>query len=45
MITKDAKCEREIKCRISMSNATLNKNKILFASELNLKISKKLVKG
>jgi hypothetical protein len=43
MITKGARCTPEIKCRISMDNATFNKKKILFTSKLDLKVSKTLV--
>jgi hypothetical protein len=45
MITKDARCTREIKSRVSMTNAAFNKKKIIFTSKLELKISKKLLKG
>jgi hypothetical protein len=38
MITKDARCTREIKSRVSMANAAFNKKKILFTSKLELKI-------
>ena len=44
MITKGARCTPEIKCRISMDNATFNKKKILFTSTLYLELRKKLLK-
>jgi hypothetical protein len=45
MITKDDRCTREIKYRVSMANAAFNKKKKnLFTNKLELKISKKLVK-
>ena len=44
MITDDAKCTPEIKSRITMAKATFNKKKVLFTSELDLNLSKKLVK-
>jgi hypothetical protein len=45
MITKDVRCTREIKSRVSMANAAFNKKKILFTSKLELKTSKKPIKG
>jgi hypothetical protein len=43
MITNDARCTREIKSRIAMSNAAFNKKKTLFTSKLDLNLRKKLV--
>jgi hypothetical protein len=40
--TNDARCAREIKCRISMTNAAYNK-KDLFTSKMVLDLKKKLV--
>jgi len=45
MITKDARCTSEIKSRFSVANVAFNKKKMRFTSKLELKISKKLVKG
>jgi len=45
MITKDARCTRDIKSRVSMTNAAFNKKKIISTSKLELKISKKIVKS
>jgi hypothetical protein len=44
MITKDARCTREIKSRIAMAKTAFNKKKNLFTSKLNLNLRKKLVK-
>jgi hypothetical protein len=33
MITKDARCTREIKSRVSMANAAFDKKKIIFTSK------------
>jgi hypothetical protein len=44
MITSDARCTREIKSRIAMAKAALNKKKNLFTSKLDLNLRKKLVK-
>jgi hypothetical protein len=44
MITKDARCTREIKSRIAKSKAAFNKKKTLFTSKLDLNLRKKLVK-
>jgi len=45
MITNDARCTWEIKYKISMANAALNKKKkTLFTSKLGLNLRKKLVK-
>jgi hypothetical protein len=44
MITNDARCTREIKARIDIARAAFNKKKTLFASKLDLKLRKKLVK-
>jgi hypothetical protein len=43
-ITNDAKCTREMKSRIAMAKAALNKNKVLFNSKWDLNLRKKLVK-
>jgi hypothetical protein len=43
MITNDARCTREIKSRIAMAKAAVNK-KFLFTSKLELYLRKKLVK-
>jgi hypothetical protein len=44
ILTKDGRCKREIKSRISMAKAAFNKKKTLFTSKLDLKLRKKLVK-
>jgi hypothetical protein len=44
MITNDARCTREMKSRIAVAKAALNKKKILFISKLDLNGRKKLVK-
>jgi hypothetical protein len=44
MITNDARCTREIKARIIMEKATLNKKKTRFISKLDLNLTKKLAK-
>jgi hypothetical protein len=44
MLTHDARCTREIKSRIAMAKAALNKKKALFATKLDLNLRKKLVK-
>jgi predicted HD phosphohydrolase len=44
MITKDARCTREIKCRITMTKAAFKKEKALFTSKLGLSLRKQLVK-
>jgi hypothetical protein len=44
MITKDARCTREIKSRIAMAKAPVNKKKTLFTRKLDLHLRKKLVK-
>jgi hypothetical protein len=43
MITDDAICTHEIKCRIAIAKAAFNK-KALFTSKLNLNLREKLVK-
>jgi hypothetical protein len=43
MITNDARCTQEVKCRIDMAKAAFNKKKTLFTSKLDLKIRKKVV--
>jgi hypothetical protein len=40
MITNDARCALEIKFRIAMAKAELNRKKTLFSSKLNLEIRK-----
>jgi hypothetical protein len=44
MITYDARCTREIKCRIAVAKAAFNKKKNLFTNKLDLNLRKKLVK-
>jgi hypothetical protein len=44
MITNDARCTREIKFRIAMAKAVLNKKKTLFKSKLGLKLRNTLLK-
>jgi predicted ATPase with chaperone activity len=44
MITNDARCTSEIKSRITMAKAALNKKKAVFTSKLDLKLRKKPVK-
>jgi hypothetical protein len=44
IITKDARCTREIKSRIAVAKAALNKKKILFTSKLELNLRNKLIK-
>jgi hypothetical protein len=46
MITNDARCRttREIKFRIAMTKAAVNKKKVLFTSKLDLNLRKKIVK-
>jgi hypothetical protein len=44
MIINDARCTREMKCRIAMAKAAFSKNKTLFTSILDLNLRKKLVK-
>jgi hypothetical protein len=44
MITNDARCTCEIKCRIAIAKAAFNKKKTLFTSKLTLNLGKKLVK-
>jgi hypothetical protein len=43
MITNDARCTREIKCRIDMAKAEFNKKKTLFISKLDLNLRKKVL--
>jgi hypothetical protein len=43
MMTSDAGCKREIKCRIAIGKAAFNKKKALFTSKLGLNLRKKLV--
>ena len=43
-ITNDARCTREIKSRIAMAKAAVNKMRALFTSKLDLNVRKKLVK-
>jgi hypothetical protein len=42
LITNDARCTCEIKCRIAMAKAALNKKKALFTSNFDLNVRKKL---
>jgi hypothetical protein len=44
MITNDARCKREIKCRIATAKAALNKKKALFTSTFGLNLRNKRVK-
>jgi len=44
MITNDARCTHEIKTRISMAKAALNKKQTLFTSKLDSNLRKKLRK-
>jgi hypothetical protein len=44
ILTIDGRCTCEIKCRIAMAKATLNKKRALFTSTLDLELRKKLVK-
>jgi len=44
ILTNDGRCTREIKSRIAMAKAALNKKKALFTSKLDLNLRKKLVK-
>ena len=44
ILTNDGRCTCEIKCRISMAKAALNKKRALFTSTLDLELRKKLVK-
>ena len=43
-ITNNARCTGEIKSRIVMAKAAINKKRDLFTSKLDLTVSKKLVK-
>jgi len=43
ILTNDERCTCEIKCRIAMAKAALNKKKALFTSTLDLELKKKLV--
>jgi len=44
ILTNDGGCTCEIKCRIAMAKAALNKKRALFTSTLDLELRKKLVK-
>jgi len=44
IVTYEAKCTREINCRIAIEKAAFNKKKNFFASKLNIQQRKKLVK-
>jgi hypothetical protein len=44
ILTNDARCTCEIKCRIAMAKAAFNKKRALFTSTLDLELRKKLVK-
>jgi hypothetical protein len=44
-MTNDTQCTREIKARINMEKATVNKTKTRFISKLDLNLTKKVVKG
>jgi hypothetical protein len=43
-LTNDGRCTSEIKCRIAMAKAVLNKKRTLFTGTLDLELRKKLVK-
>jgi len=43
-LTNDAKCTCEIKCKIAVAKAALNKERALFTSTLDLELRKKPVK-
>jgi len=42
ILTNDGRCTCEIKCRIAMAKAALNKKRTLFTSTLDLELRKKL---
>jgi hypothetical protein len=44
ILTNDGRCTCEIKCRIAMAKAALNKKRALFTGTLDLELRKKLVK-
>jgi len=44
ILTNDGRCTCEIKCRIAMAKAALNKKRTLFTSILDLELRNKLVK-
>jgi hypothetical protein len=44
MLTNDVRCTCEMKRRIGMANAAFNKKRVLFTSELDFELRKKLVK-
>jgi hypothetical protein len=44
ILTNDRRCTCEIKCRIAVAKAVLNKKRTLFTSTLDLELRKKLVK-
>jgi hypothetical protein len=44
MITNDARCTREIKSRIAMAKAAINRKNTLFTCKLDLNLRKKQVK-
>ena len=43
ILTNDGRCTCEIKCRIAMAKAAINKKATLFTSILDLELRKKLV--
>ena len=43
-LTNDGRCTCEIKCRIAMAKAALNKKRALFTRTLDFELRKKLVK-
>jgi len=45
ILTNDARCTCEIKCRTAMAKVAFNKKRALFASTLDLELRKKLVKS
>jgi hypothetical protein len=44
ILTNDGRCTCEIKCRIAMAKATINKKRTLFTSTFDLELRRKLVK-
>jgi len=44
ILTNDERCTGEIKSRIAVAKAAINKKRALFTSTLDLKLRKKLVK-
>jgi hypothetical protein len=44
ILSNDGRCTCEIKCRIAMAKAVINKKRALFTSTLDLELRRKLVK-